>query len=186
MPMKLMNFDAGIIVAGPADAARLAAIARDTFYETWRPVNTEEDMQQYMEKAFAVDLLKIELSQPVNTFFLAYLDKEVIGYAKLRRDRTPAEFGNAPALEIERIYVQGRYHGSHVGAALMNRILTLAREEKQEWIWLGVNMENHKAIRFYERYGFEVFGKKQFRLGNAVDDDYLMKLKLKQEVGSRK
>lgn len=60
----------------------------------------------------------------------------------------------------------------------MDRCIEISREEKNEWLWLGVNIDNHKAINFYKKYGFTIFGEKAFRLGNAVDNDYLMKLKL--------
>ena len=106
--MNLMKIDKDITVAGPADAATLAAIASETFYETWRPVNTEEDMQQYLAEAFAIDRMENELSSPANTFLLARHGNDVVGYAKVRRDRTHTEFGDASTLEIVAVYVQGR------------------------------------------------------------------------------
>src|SRR5436190_17830671 len=68
IPMKIKPV---ITRAHLEDAAAVAAIGSSTFYETWRPVNTEEDMQLYIARAFAVDLLEKELAQADFTFLLA-------------------------------------------------------------------------------------------------------------------
>ena len=165
-----------VTVCGEADAGRLAAIGRETFDDTWRAVNTEEDMQAYLAEAFAEEVIRRDLASASNTFLVAESDGEDAGYAKMRRDRRAEGLGEGGAIEIERIYVRRALQGKKAGAALMDACLRIAVAEGCRWIWLGVNMENDTAIRFYRDYGFEVFGVKQFRLGKAVDDDYLMKL----------
>ena len=172
-----MNFS--LRIAQPEDAELLANIGRKTFYETWRVVNTEEDMQQYMAQSFDVVKLKNDLkARKVNTFIIAYNDSKVIGYAKLRRDRTYPEFEDEKVIEIERIYVCKEWQDKKAGKALMDKCIEIAHEENNSWLWLGVNIDNEKAIKFYKRYGFRIFGEKSFQLGEAVDSDYLMKLKL--------
>jgi ribosomal protein S18 acetylase RimI-like enzyme len=42
-------------------------------------------------------------------------------------------------------------------------------------VWLGVWKENHRAIKFYERWGFEIFAEQEFILGNDHQIDWLMK-----------
>ena len=50
-----------IVIAKPEDYLLLAGLGRFTFYETWRHVNTEEDMQLYMAEAFAPKKIKKDL-----------------------------------------------------------------------------------------------------------------------------
>ncbi|MGV2488753.1 UNVERIFIED_CONTAM: GNAT family N-acetyltransferase, partial [Bacillus mycoides] len=38
--------------------------------------------------------------------------------------------------------------------------------------------ENHRAIKFYEKNGFKIFGKHDFVLGEDVQTDLLMKMKI--------
>lgn len=170
------NFD--IRIATTADNILLCEIGRYTFYETWRPVNTEEDMLSYMAEAFALEKIKKDLADAGNTFLLATYADETVGYVKLRTGRTYDEFKGARAIELERIYIKHQHHGKKWGKALMDKCIDIARNGKYEWLWLGVNTENHKAINFYKQYGFTIFGTKSFTLGAADDDDYLMKLKL--------
>lgn len=163
----------------PFDAESVAAIGRETFYETWRPVNTEEDMQAYMAEAFHPEKIRKDISDAsTNTFLMAFDDTKLVGYAKLRRDRSYPELENQPSLEIERIYVLKTYQDKKAGKALMDEAIRIGHEEKMYYLWLGVNIDNEKAIRFYKKYDFTIFGEKSFQLGNAVDSDYLMKKKL--------
>src|SRR5262245_47280190 len=92
-----------LFVAGPDHAETVARIGSETFYETWRPVNTEEDMQRYIAEAFSVEKIAKDLANKSNTFLVATSDNRVVGYAKLRRDRTHKEFGHEKVIELERI-----------------------------------------------------------------------------------
>jgi len=39
-------------------------------------------------------------------------------------------------------------------------------------VWLGVNQENGRANRFYEKHGFAVVGTKRFLVGDEWHDDF--------------
>ncbi len=165
--------------ASEADSDLIARLGAETFYETWRPVNTEEDMQEYLSKAFNNDVIRNDLKNiSVNTFIIAFENENPIGYAKMRRDRTYDEFKGESAIEVERIYVKKEWQEKRAGKALMDECIRIAMEENHKWLWLGVNIDNVKAIRFYKKYGMEIFGEKNFQLGKANDNDYLMKMKL--------
>jgi ribosomal protein S18 acetylase RimI-like enzyme len=41
-------------------------------------------------------------------------------------------------------------------------------------MWLGVNQGNERAQRFYAKHDLAVSGTKTFRLGDAVENDYVM------------
>jgi diamine N-acetyltransferase len=40
-------------------------------------------------------------------------------------------------------------------------------------MWLGVNQENARANRFYEKNGFAQVGIKHFLVGDRLEDDYV-------------
>ncbi len=164
------------------ESEQLAQLGRETFYETWREVNTEEDMQAYLSIAFDEEKILKELQEEsVNTFLFAFDNDLLVGYAKVRNDLTYDEFAGSRTLEIERIYVRKEYQGKLAGKMLMDSCLEIGKNEKYDWIWLGVNIDNHRAIAFYKKYNFTVFGTKMFKLGEAEDQDFLMKLRLSGE-----
>ena len=61
----------------------------------------------------------------------------------------------------------------------MDKAIATGRAKKVDFVWLGVWEENPRAIRFYEKNGFVVFGEHQFQFGNELETDLMMKLVLR-------
>ena len=81
-----------------------------------------------------------------------FADGELVGscgirYQKLERLRHAAEVGP--------FFVASQFHGSGAAQALMRGVATEAREAKVERLELHVDSENERAIRFYEKLGFQ-------------------------------
>lgn len=165
-------------IAGPADAAALARVSTDTFFETFAAFNTREDMDAYLLQNFTPAQVQQELEDPAASFVLARHEGILAGYMKLRRSESPAELAGQPALEIERLYVLKPYQDRKVGAALMQHAIDTARSGGAQVLWLGVWEHNPKAIAFYQRWGFKTFGSHGFQLGSDLQTDLLMKLEL--------
>lgn len=158
-----------------SDVSILRGIARDTFIETFSEANKAEDMERYLTENFSEEQLARELSNPDSFFYVAEVNGHVVGYLKLNTAHAQTEPQAADALEIERIYVLGSYHGGGVGQALYHHAMSVAEDRKASYVWLGVWEHNHRALRFYEKNGFIAFGTHIFQLGNDQQTDILMK-----------
>ena len=158
-----------------SDVPILRGIARDTFIETFSEANKAEDMDRYLTENFSEEQLARELSNPDSFFYVAEVNGHVVGYLKLNTAHAQTEPQAADALEIERIYVLGSYHGGGVGQALYHHAMSVAEDRKASYVWLGVWEHNHRALRFYEKNGFIAFGTHIFQLGNDQQTDILMK-----------
>jgi ribosomal protein S18 acetylase RimI-like enzyme len=163
---------------GIKEIAQLQAIGRQTFAETFAESNSAENMTKYLEEAYAYEKLSSELNDPNSLFYLASFQDEIIGYLKLNFGTAQTEIKDNKALEIERIYVAKAFHGQKFGQLLYNKAIEVAKEKKVNYIWLGVWEENHRAIRFYTKYGFKAFDKHVFILGADAQTDIMMKLEL--------
>jgi len=161
--------------ASAADAENIALLSRKTFYDTFVEFNTKDDMDKFMNQSFNVQLLINEVSAAENIFLCAFMDEELVGYAKITNSKNPPELGNANAIEICRLYAAHKTIGLGVGKALMEKCIALAIEKNKELIWLGVWEHNQRAKSFYEKFGFEKFGEHDFILGTDVQTDWLMK-----------
>ena len=168
-----------IAVAGSEDAPLIAELSRRTFYDTFAPFNTPDNMDQFLQTQFTVEQLIEEVGAPRNTFLLAWLGEEVAGYARLYDGgELPHELAGTAAIEISRIYATQQAIGKGVGKALMEAAIDIAREKGKNWIWLCVWERNGRAIAFYEKMGFEIFGKHLFVLGQDLQNDWEMKKRL--------
>ena len=162
----------------PGDEALIADISRKTFYETFASQNTTENMNKFMDQQFTREALMKEVIDPGNIFFLAYDADTPAGYVKMRERKDTAGAQHSGTIEIARIYVITDAIGKGVGKVLMQKCIDIAIEKKKKNIWLGVWQENHRAIEFYTKWGFEKYGTQVFLLGDDPQTDWLMKKKL--------
>lgn len=170
-----MNQEVTIRIATEMDAALIADISRQTFYETFASQNTAENMDKFMNTQFAKAKLMAELNDPENIFLLAYQDEQLAGYVKLRDSQHPEHLENSAAIEIVRIYSTSSMIGKGIGKVLMQACIDIAKKRDKAIVWLGVWERNQRAIDFYTRWGFEKFGEHDFILGSDVQRDWLMK-----------
>lgn len=158
------------------DLENLQKLSITTFRETFEEVNTEEDMQKYLAENLSLEKLKSEIENPNSEFYFAENENEVLGYLKINFGDAQTENQGNEALEIERIYVLKEFFPLKIGQILFEKSVEIAQEKNMKFIWLGVWEENKRAIRFYEKNGFEIFGKHDFVLGKDVQTDLMMKL----------
>ena len=160
------------------DLEALRNLSIQTFKETFEEVNTEENMQKYLNENLNEEKLKSELENQNSEFYFAENNGEILGYLKLNFKDAQTEKVEENHFEIERIYVLKDFLGQKIGQILFNKAIEIGREKNLEYVWLGVWEENHRAIKFYEKNGFEIFGKHDFVLGEDVQTDLLMKMKI--------
>jgi ribosomal protein S18 acetylase RimI-like enzyme len=165
-----------IINVNGNEIEELQQVSKQTFYETFADVNTAENMQKFLQEAYAIDKLRTEMQNPDSAFYFARHDGNVIGYLKINVGPSQTELKDSDSLEIERIYVLKEYHGMKVGQMLYEKALDIAREKNCQYLWLGVWEKNARAISFYKKNGFVEFGQHEFILGDDVQTDIMMRL----------
>jgi len=60
-------------------------------------------------------------------------------------------------------------------AELSDWAIKEAQRQGFEELYLTVYVDNHRARRFYERYGFEAVGRYDFMVGSQADEDIIMR-----------
>jgi ribosomal protein S18 acetylase RimI-like enzyme len=159
--------------------AILRQLAIDTFQDTFGSMNSPENMAQYVEKDLSEEKLCSELLNPASRTYFVLLDQVPIGYLKINVGAAQTESVPAGGLEIQRIYVQKEYLGSGIGRRLLEFAIETAQAEDYSFVWLAVWEKNLRAIRFYEKNGFEIFGSHIFQLGEDAQTDLMMRKEIK-------
>jgi len=158
------------------EVEQLQSLSRQTFAETFSDSNSKENMNKYLTENLSIEKLSEELNNENAHFFFIKDGERNIGYLKLNMGPSQTEMKDETALEIERIYVIQEYQGKKVGQQLYEKAIEVAKEKKAQYVWLGVWEENHKAIQFYNKNGFQVFDKHVFVLGDEKQTDLMMRL----------
>ncbi|MBV7329512.1 GNAT family N-acetyltransferase [Chloroflexi bacterium TSY] len=158
------------------DADTLAKLGARTFVSTYQNDIPLKDLKDYAERAFSQDRQAQELSHPEARFLLATDDEKPCGYAKLQCTQVPKTIQGDEPIEFVRLYADSEWIGQGIGSALMQTGLNTAAEAGHKSIWLRVHPKNERAIRFYQRWGFEEAGQdsQPYQVGAVVVQPLLM------------
>lgn len=157
-----------------ADLHKLQEISIETFNETFKHENSTENMKFYLENAFTLNQLEMEISNISSQFYFVFFNNQHAGYLKVNINEAQSEKMGDEFLEIERIYVKSRFQKHGIGQYLINKAVEIAKKEKKRMVWLGVWEKNDNAIGFYQKNGFVQKGTHSFFMGDEEQLDYIM------------
>jgi diamine N-acetyltransferase len=160
--------------ATSADAALLAELGARTFYDTFAPHCSAEDMAAYLDEAFSPEIQAAELADEDRCFFIAEVEGRAAGYAQLHAGEVPECVAGEAAIELARMYVAKEWFGQGAAHALMQTCLDEARGRGYRTMWLGVWERNWRAQAFYRKWEFQVVGSHVFPVGSDPQVDLLM------------
>ena len=170
--------------ATPADAPALARLGARTFFETFGHLYDPADLALFLQN-HAVAEWEAQLADPQYAVRVGEAcpeqgrgaDGKLVAYAKLGPPSLPFT-PRGHSTEIRQFYLLREHHGSGAARELMAWALDEARRRGAEHLYLSVFTDNHRARRFYARYGFVEEGPYKFMVGNHADEDIVMRLDL--------
>lgn len=169
--------------AAVADVDALAGLAAETFPLACPPHTTAEAVADFVARNFTVGHFTEYLADAERVVLVAErggdASARLVGYTMLiggePRDADAATAVTArPAVELSKFYTRADEHGGGIAAPLMASTLDAARATGALVCWLGVNEENARAIRFYEKHGFAKAGRKHFTVGGRLENDWVL------------
>jgi diamine N-acetyltransferase len=158
--------------ATPSDAATLDRLFDTSFCDTFAYLYRREDLDAFLS-SFGIGDWEAQLKDPAFGCRIAEVNGEAAGYAKLGPLKLPVET-NDPALLLDQLYVLKEHHGVGIAHGLMDWVIEEAGRRGASRLYLTVFTDNHRARRFYDRYGFVAVGRYDFMVGNHADEDVIM------------
>lgn len=170
--------DVGIRRATPADAPILSALAVATFPLACPAGTTTENIAQFCAARLSVGAFDAYLASAEHALWLGCESDEAVGYV-MSVSREPSDpdvagvLQHRPTVEISKIYVLASHHGRSIASRLMDTVIEAARREGAASVWPGVNRDNERANRFYEKTGFALVGTRSFLVGTSIEADFV-------------
>ena len=155
------------------DAAALDRIFDASFCDTFAHLYRPEDLDAFLT-SFGIRDWEAELRDPAYAVRIAEVAVTPVGYVKLGPLKIPVETSR-PAILLSQLYVLKEHQGAGLAPELMDWAFAEARRRGAEVMYLTVFTENHRARRFYDRYGFEAVGRFDFMVGSHADEDIIMR-----------
>ena len=164
-----------IITAGVMHSSAIAYTGKTAFRDAFGHLfQNRMDLNEYLEYTYGVDKIAGSIRKENNIYFLALVDGLPAGFAKVKRHSLNDQLDSVFQSELQKLYVLKQYHGTGVGQALMDKVIGLVELIEPECLWLDTYINNERAIRFYERNGFQKTGKHHFTIGTQTFEYYLM------------
>jgi ribosomal protein S18 acetylase RimI-like enzyme len=161
-----------------ADAAALHVLAAATFPLACPPHTTQDAITDFITTTLSEARFAEYLTDPDRELYLAEADGAALGYTMIvfgdpRDPDVVASVTARPTAELSKCYVLAEQHGAGIAAALVEQSVEAARARNARTMWLGVNQENARANRFYDKQGFVLVGEKRFKVGDRFEHDYV-------------
>ena len=169
--------------ATPDDAALLHELAAATFPLACPPDTLPASIESFIATNLSVDSFTAYLSDPARLLFVGEIDAVASGYTMVVFGEpgdadVAASVTARPTAELSKCYALPAAHGTGLAAALVGASEEAARDRGARSVWLGVNQQNARANRFYEKQGFARVGTKRFLVGERYEDDFVRSLEL--------
>lgn len=158
-----------------ADAQMLSHIGVATFLESFLDLIEGQALMTHCSREHSTEKYATYLSKPETAAWLIVhpQTKAPAGYALNCAPDLPIDT-SASDVELKRIYMLSRTHGTGAADMLMDAAIEHARNGNAERLLLGTYKDNDRATGFYIKHGFETIGTRQFNVGGKIFDDIVM------------
>lgn len=164
-----------IRAVGAPDSEALALVGSATFLESFAGLIDGSGIVTHCSRHHSPEAYRAYLAKGAKAW-LAEIEPghAPVGYAlTCEPELEQAQPGD---LELKRIYILARFQGSPIASALMRTACESAAGHAR--LLLGVKQDNHRAIAFYRKHGFDTIGSRRFDVGGVSYDDLVMAIPL--------
>lgn len=124
-------------------------------------IHDEKQYDDSIDKNYVVKDYFINVIKDKNNILICDEEKDVLkGYIYLKY----IDNDNGKGYLIDGLYVEEKYRNRGIASNLIERALTMVKDEKIDYIDINVMANNMDAINLYKRFGFS-----EFRIGLRKD-----------------
>ncbi len=139
----------------PGDEDEIVELGTSTyvahFGELWSPAG----LAAFLAGQFSIDQIRRELADgDAIRYVLAEREGELVGFAKLLRDRPVTGLEGERGLLLQKLYLRPKVTRQGIGSVLLDAVFGIGEAIGEARVWLDVLRSNTGAIRLYERHGF--------------------------------
>ncbi len=140
-------------------------LATTIWQEAYKDILSQEQIDYMLQKMYAVEKIKEDIAQG-DQWEILKADNIAVGYLhyKIEEDK----------VFLSKIYLKQDNQLKGIGQLMLNHVIQYALDHNKKTIYLTVNKNNAKAIRFYTKNNFKNTESKTFDIGNGyIMDDYI-------------
>jgi len=151
------------------DTETIRQIAEATWWPTYSPILSEEQIAYMLNAFYSADKINQQLETDGEGFLILLEDDEPVAFAAY----SPRE-ENPDIYKLHKLYCLPKTQGKGYGKILINAVIEKVLEAGKHTLDLNVNRHN-KALTFYEKMGFAVVYEEDVAIGPYWMNDYVMR-----------
>ena len=127
------------------DAETLATLAAEVFAEAYASAfPSEQALRSHVQAVFTPKAIEEELKGSSAWYSLGFIQGVPAGFIKMEKSNPLLPLGDAATtIELSKLYVLSRFHGSGMADQLMAEGLDYANAQNVSIVWLCVWERNH-------------------------------------------
>ena len=154
------------------DIDTLLPVAHRIWHAHYPGIITVEQIDYMLARGYSRQVILDEIEHQGISWLVIRDDTTMIGFISV------GPYGD-DIMKLHKLYLLPEYHGTGIGSRALKQVEQLAHQHKAATLVLNVNRHNHKAIRAYERAGWQIADEVILDIGNEyVMNDYSMKKQL--------
>jgi diamine N-acetyltransferase len=156
-----------------ADVDVIIQIAQETWWPTYSPILTTEQINFMLGLLYSTEKIQHQLSTGEQTFILLIEDEVPVAFAGY----SPRE-ENPDIYKLHKLYCLPQTQGKGYGKIMIDEVCRRVLAAGKHTLDLNVNRYN-KAKSFYEKMGFTVVYEEDIPIGEYWMNDYVMRKELR-------
>jgi ribosomal protein S18 acetylase RimI-like enzyme len=145
-----------------SDLASIRKITWESWISTYLGFIPENDLKSYFDIHYTEESFLRLFDDPSMQGFIAAMDGQVVGYARLFFNR------DENRLYVSSLYFLPKFEGQGMGSRLIEAAEGYAVEKGLDELWIGVMVENRRALDFYKKAGFQFVREEPFTMGKTT------------------
>lgn len=164
-----------IIQARDQDALNLAVFAGENFVHTFGHLYPAEETSGFLKSDYTEDIFLNYIQDDTYGVWISFSENnDITGYVIAGAASLPRT--EKTSGELKKLYVDRSQFGKGLANALFEIGISWLRLKYSGYpIYIGVYSENFRAIKFYNRYKFELFDEYIYEVGNCRDREFILK-----------
>jgi GNAT superfamily N-acetyltransferase len=151
-----------------AEIDTLIPLAHRIWHAHYPGIITTEQIDYMLARGYTRQVILNEMHNQGVIWLKINSDDSMIGFAALGPYISDS-------MKLHKLYLLPEFHGAGIGTRALADVERIARDNAATTLVLNVNRHNIKAIRAYERAGWQVAEMVVVDIGNGfVMDDYIM------------
>ena len=144
------------------DLEALRKITWQSWISTYSSFIPESDLGSYFDIHYTEASFLKMFDDPLTQGFVAEKGDHIVGYARLFFNQEENR------LYVPSLYLLPDFQGQDIGIRLLRSAEKYAAERGLDELWIGVMVENRKALIFYRKVGFQFGREEPFTIGKTT------------------